>query len=235
MPRLYPESHLCDAILYDTSLIPVIARFGINLGMGEKSIAMVCKECNLDVDFFVTILNTYINEDYFPEKRMQSFCIESFIDYLAKTNSYYGRFQLPNIERHFMRLVEMSDRTNSNVELVYNFFETVRQELQARMDNDNNNWFPRLRARLKECNDVVEIANVDDMPATDAVEEKLNDLISLFVKHLTGSYDINMCHAVIFALSSLRNDIRQHNRIRNRILRPVAIGLQCDSPIISAL
>ena len=75
MPMLHPDNRLCDAILHDTSLIPVIACFGINLGMGEKSIAAVCQEYNLDADFIVTILNTYSNEDYFPEKRFQSFCI----------------------------------------------------------------------------------------------------------------------------------------------------------------
>lgn len=234
MPLLYAETRLCDAILHDTSLLPVMARFGISLGMGEKSIAAVCSEHNLDVDFFVTILNTYINEDYFPEKHLQSFCIESIVDYLGKTNVYYERFQLPNIERHFMRLVQTSDGVGSNVGIAYKFFVTVRDELLKRIVNDRDEWFPQLQERLKSCADEVEIINAAEVVPTDTVEEKLNDLISLFVKHLSGNYDINLCHAVIFVLSSLRDDIRQHNRIRNRILRPIAISLQCDSPIISA-
>ena len=228
---LHPDNRLCDAILHDTSLIPVIACFGINLGMGEKSIAAVCQEHNLDADFIVTILNTYSNEDYFPEKRFQSFCIESIIDYLTKTNQYYQRFQLPNVERHMKRLVEMSDSENNNLGLIYNFFETVRRELLMRIDNDVNVWFPQLRTKLKGCVDGVQIDTMSELQPTDAIEEKLNDLLSLFVKHLTGDYDINMCHAVIFAITSLRNDIRQHNRIRNRILRPVAVALQCDFPV----
>lgn len=233
MPLLHPENRLCDAILHDTSLIPVIARFGINLGMGEKTIAMLCQERNINTDFFLTILNAYSNEDYFPEKRLQSFCIEYIIDYLIKTNLYYQRFQLPNIERHFARLVALSADGDNNLELVYRYFGMVHSELQARIKSDEQQWFPRLRESIKSCDETVQIEATESMSPTDTVEEKLNDLLSLIVKHLTGNYDINLCHAVIFALSSLRNDIKQHNRIRNRILRPVAVRLQCDSPVIS--
>lgn len=233
MALLHPDSRLCDAILRDTSLIPVMARFGVSLGMGEKSIAAVCREHNLDVDFFVTILNTYTDEDYFPERHLQSFCIESIIDYLTKTNGYYARFQLPNIERHFVRLIELSGKEANNLERVYNFFMTVRDELLLRIETDRKQWFPQLQLSLNGCKEPLRISPDLQLPPTDTVEEKLNDLLSLIVKHLSGNYDINLCHAVIFALTSLRNDIKQHNRIRNRILRPVAIGLQCDSPVIS--
>lgn len=233
MALLHPDKRLCDAILHDTSLIPVMARFGINLGMGEKTIATVCAERNLDTEFIITILNTYINEDYFPEKRLQSFCVEQIIDYLTQTNVYYQRFQLPNIERHFMRLVELSGSKNNNVALAYNYFISVKSELLARIDSDSNVWFPQLREALSRCDETLHNTQTELLTMTDTVEEKLNDLLRLFVKHLTGDYDINLCHAVIFAITSLRNDIRQHNRIRNRILRPVAITLQCDVPIIS--
>ncbi len=231
MALLHPDTRICDAILHDISLIPVVARFGIGLGLGEKTIAAVCREHQLDADFFVTILNTFINESYFPEKRLQSFCIEPIIDYLTKTNLYYRKFQLPNIERHFNRLIESGDGDNS-LALVFKFFESLRKELLARIDADNGVWFPALREKLLAHGGTVEIDRAADLPPTDAVEEKLNDLLSLIVRHLDGEYDINLCHAVIFALESLRNDIKQHNRIRTRILRPAAVALGCDCPVI---
>ena len=109
----------------------------------------------------------------------------------------------------------------------------MRKEVLARRESDKRVWVAVLRERLQQYDKVAEEAFVADLPPTDTVEEKLNDLLSLIVRHLSGDYDINLCHAVIFALCSLRNDIKQHNRIRNRILRPVAAALQCDSPVIS--
>ena len=66
MALINAETKLCDVILHEPSVIPVINRFGIILGVGDKSIRTVCEEKNLDCEFFVTILNTFINEDYLP-------------------------------------------------------------------------------------------------------------------------------------------------------------------------
>ena len=46
-----------------------------------------------------------------------------------------------------------------------------------------------------------------------AVEEKLYDLISMFVIHLSGNYDVNLCQAVLFAIIGLKKDINLYNRI----------------------
>lgn len=55
----------------------------------------------------------------------------------------------------------------------------------------------------------------------DNIEEKLNDLINMFVIHLKGEYDVNLCHAVLVAIMTLQKDIKQNNRIRYRILLPI--------------
>ena len=62
-------------------------------------------------------------------------------------------------------------------------------------------------------------------PEEDTIEDKLNDLISMFVVHLRGDYDTNLALAVLFSLVSLKNDITQNNRIRNRILHPLRNAL----------
>ena len=59
----------------------------------------------------------------------------------------------------------------------------------------------------------------------DTIEALLADLKSIMVKHLSGDYDENLCYAVLFSICSLEKDIKQHNRIRNRILRPIADGM----------
>ncbi|OAV66758.1 hypothetical protein Barb6_02521 [Bacteroidales bacterium Barb6] len=46
------------------------------------------------------------------------------------------------------------------------------------------------------------------------------------IKHLSGEYNENLCYAVIFAISSLEKDIKQHNRIRYRILTPMVAAME---------
>ena len=223
MALINAETKLCDVILNEPSLIPVINRFGIILGVGDKTIRTVCEEKDLDSEFFVTILNTFINEDYFPEKRLKSFCATQIVDYLTQTNAYYEQFQIPNIERHFNSLINQSDSDNNNLELMKQFFEELKKELLSRIEHDRNDWFPAIKAAAEDMHGECYAQQVSPgLDEPDSLEEKLDDLKSLFVIHLQGEYDLNLCHGVIFALYSLEKDIKQHNRIRNRILRPIA-------------
>ena len=99
------------------SLIPVINRFGIRLGLGDKSVKAICEEYQLDADFFLTVINTFLNEEYFPEKKLQTFHTSQIIDYLTKTNLYYQRYQIPNIERHLGSFISMSTPGNNTLNL----------------------------------------------------------------------------------------------------------------------
>ena len=60
----------------------------------------------------------------------------------------------------------------------------------------------------------------------DPIEALLADLKSIMVKHLSGDYNEKLCYAVIFAISSLEKDIKQHNRIRYRILTPMVSAME---------
>ena len=47
----------------------------------------------------------------------------------------------------------------------------------------------------------------------------------MLVVHMKGDYDHNLGYAVLVAVFSLKKDIKQNNRIRNRILRPFSNAL----------
>ena len=99
MALINAETKLCDVILHEPSVIPVINRFGIILGVGDKSIRTVCEEKNLDCEFFVTILNTFINEDYFPENRLNSFCATQIVNYLTQYRTTFQFLDKPKRQR----------------------------------------------------------------------------------------------------------------------------------------
>ncbi|MFI3240173.1 MAG: helix-turn-helix transcriptional regulator [Bacteroidales bacterium] len=216
------ESKLSDIIISEPSVITVLNRFNIKLGVGDKTIQNICNEMNIDIQFFVTILNTYINKDYFPEATLKLFKASSIISYLVKTNNYYAHFQLANIERHFHLLMKHSDGKVNNLPLMLRFFNELKEDVMQRINYDNTVWFPHILS-LEETGTSLE-ANTANTNYNDTIEEKLNDLKSMLVIHLSGDYDQNLCHAVIFAIISLEKDIIQNNRIRYRIL-----GALCDS------
>lgn len=209
------DSKLCDMVIEEPSTLTVLNRFGIYLGLGDKTLCDNCNELNLDTDFFSSILNTYINESYFPEETLKSYSANKLIEYFRKTNNYYLRFSIPNIERHFNSLIQRSAEGNNNLDLLRRFFDEVKNELTSRIEGDE-----RIFTAIEQSNYNL-IRDIEVNESEDLIEDKLNDLINMFVIHLKGSYDTNLCHAVLVSIISLKKDINQNNRLRYRILMPL--------------
>lgn len=222
MALVTPDTKLCEVIVDEPSVVPVINRFDIVLGVGDRTIKTICKEKGIDTSFFITILNAFIHESFFLENVTGAFNAGDVVDYLRKTNNSYLRNQLPNIERHFAALISRSD-SNNNLPLLFNFYREVKTEIERRIDSDNQ-WFDAIIS-AEQSNSEVSVAGNAVQAESDSIEDKLSDLINMFVIHLRGDYDRNLCHAVLFAVISLEKDIRQNNRIRNRVLRPLVDAL----------
>lgn len=222
MALVTPDTKLCEVIVDEPSVVQVINRFDIVLGVGDRTIKSICKEKGIDTSFFITILNAFIHESFFLENLTGAFNAGDVVDYLRKTNNSYLRNQLPNIERHFAALISRSD-SNNNLPLLFNFYREVKTEIERRIDSDNQ-WFDAIIS-AEQSNSEVSVAGNAIQAESDSIEDKLSDLINMFVIHLRGDYDRNLCHAVLFAVISLEKDICQNNRIRNRVLRPLVDAL----------
>ncbi len=229
MPLVYTNMRLSEVVEEYPSLIPVLNRFGIRLGVGDKSVKDICGEYKLDTDFLLTVINTFLNEEYFPEKKLQTFHTSQIVDYLTKTNRYYLRYQLPNIERHLTSFISQSAPGNNTLLLIGRFFSSFKEKLIARIQYDETEWFPyclTLSNKLQYMTDQEALHLFTSDPKEDAIEELLYDLKSIMVKHLSGEYNENLCYAVIFGINSLERDIKQHNRIRYRILEPMVAAME---------
>lgn len=194
------ECRLRDIIFYEPSTLSLLRRFGIVPGCGGLTVAEACVQTGADTEFMLALLNTYLNEDYFPEKVLKGFPLEEVTGYLMKTVGYYIRVQLPNIERHFTSLITISPSAN-NLELLRKYFDELKAEMEANADVD-------VRTPAEAADQWLRI------------EEKLGDLLNFFVSHLQGTFDANLATAVTYALFTLYKDMRLNNRIRCRILIP---------------
>lgn len=208
------DSKLSGAIMEHPSLIPVVNRLGIDLGVGDGSVAEICLARGVNIDFAIAVINIFVDEDYFPTDASGSFPLEKTIDFLQKTNAYYTRVQLPNIDRHFSMLMQRSGKAN-NLGMLEKFYLDMREQFSECIRNDDEHLFPGLLDR--------KIIHADELMTERyaEVEERLHDLLYFFVEHLHGEYDNNLCMAVVSAVFSLERDMCQNNRIRNRILMPL--------------
>lgn len=199
MAFLTISSVLSESVSENSLLIPVLSRFGVKLGLGDKSILQICNEYSINTEFFLSILNTYLNEDYFPERLLKNLDLSEVNDYLKQTDAYYVRAQIPNLEKHLNAFISLSDPNNKQLELISKMFQEFKTEFLSRISN----------------------GVLDD----DASMALLFDLKNIMIKHISGSFNENMCYAVIFSIDSLLNDLSKHNRIREKILKPMIQNL----------
>ena len=189
---------LSDLIAKHHYLVPVVNRFGIKLGLGERSVLDVCTQYSINEDFFLVILNTYLNEDFFPEKKLQNFEIYLVADYLKKADMYYMKASVPNLEKHLNAFITMSDSENKQLRLLNKLFTEFKTEFQNRISNAD------------KC-----------MEQEDYSCTMLLDMKNILIKHISGNFNENLCYAVMFTVDSLHEDLTKHNRIRTKILQPM--------------
>ncbi|MBD8389080.1 LuxR C-terminal-related transcriptional regulator [Dysgonomonas sp. BGC7] len=189
------SSILSEVIEENHQLIPVVNRFGVKLGLGDKTIGDICHSANINTDFFLAILNTFLNEDYFPERKLQKFDLELVLKYIKQTDVYLIHGQLHNLEKHMNAFLSMSDPNNAQLKLIGKLFSDFKKELLGLIEQG--------------------------MVKGDTPLALLTDLKSIIIKHISGNFNENMCYAVIFTLDSFQKDLEKHNRIREKILKPM--------------
>lgn len=186
---------LSDLLTEHSELIPVVNRFGIQLGVGEKTIGKICLENKLNIDFILAILNVYIDEEYDPEKDLDLFDISLIVDYLKKSVENYMQASVPNLEKHFTPFIAMSGSENKELKLLHKIFFQFKTELSEHLHQG--------------------LEQLDDYPI-----ELLHDLKNIIIKHISGNYNQNLAYAVIFSITALEKELHIYNRLLEKVLRP---------------
>jgi len=231
-----PHMKMADVIQGNYLLMPVINRFGIPLGFGEKTVQAVCRKYSIDIDFFLAIINAFSHEQYFPEKKLQTFNVLMIVDYLQKTHTYYIENQVPLIEKLLTDLLRKSAVDTKKLKLIKKFFLGYKQELFTHLEREEKTTFPYVRKvhRLfhtanpspREKQTLSKYSMHVYEEEHNDVDEKLYDLKNILIKYVHGKSMGNAYQDVIFELFRLEKDILDHTRIENTILLPLVSKME---------
>lgn len=206
-------------------LLPVINRFGIRLGFKEKTVSEVCKEQQVNENFFLTIVNTYIDEDYFPEAELLSFSPKLIIEYLRKTHAYYFGYLFPEVERRLDRMLSGCEGSCEDLQLIKQFYNKYKEELSKHIQEEEEIVFPYIIALIEA------IDQQEQLPVAFAkysmksfeqehnnVDQKIFDLKNIIIKYLEPTYNDDDCNAFLYAIFQFERDLLDHARIEDKIL-----------------
>lgn len=221
---------LADVIHHDHKLLPVINRFGIHLSFGDKNIETICTENEINLGFFITIVNTFHDRQYFPKQHLQSFPASLLINYLLKTHQYYIEDKIPEIEALIKEMTANAEGNEEVYLLLQNFFNEYKDELTNHIEREENRVYPyaialeeainagafsqELRKRLDSYSILEYEEDHED------IEEKLFDFKNIIIKYLPAPVNNQLCFHILDDLFMLEKDLNEHARIENMILIP---------------
>lgn len=221
------KNKLVDLIHSNYHLLPVIHRFGIRLGVGNKTVETICVQYKINADFFLSIVNTFQNKDFLPDDKLFSFSPLLIIDYLRRTHKYYKDYSLPRIEKLLNELQLSANQQNNEMRMIEEFYLKYKTKLLSHIDDEENKVFPYI---IKLVNTPTEIENknfkINFEEEHENVDLEIDDLKNLIIKYLKPSYNELICNELLIEIFRFERDILNHARIEDTILIPQVKQLQ---------
>jgi regulator of cell morphogenesis and NO signaling len=206
-------------ILANHHLLPVFHRFGFRLGFGNKTVEQLCNEHEVTSDFFLAIVNTFQNKNYFPEKKLLSFSPLLIIEYLKNTHRYYIHYSLPKIERLLHNLLLSSKKQDNEMKTIETFYLDYKKKLLTHIEDEEEKVFPYIEklvtAPQKLENKHIHLSFEEDH---ENVDLEIDDLKNLIIKYINKDYDELLCNELIAEICRFEKDILDHARIEDAIL-----------------
>ncbi|MGD2033899.1 MAG: hemerythrin domain-containing protein [Bacteroidales bacterium] len=228
---LNKNTKMAEVIHVNYLVLPILERFDIQLGFGDKTIREVCSDRNVNVDFFLEIINSFNDHHYFPEAQFKTFPLRSIIQYIQKSHNYYLDNKIPQIESLIQKLKDLSEVSQKEqVELIEKFFQEYKDEIIIHIQNEENDVFPyiltiddaiseqRIDESLKKLVHERSIKYFIDTHTN--IEDKLYDLKNIIIKYLPPAKDHTISNALLFELFRLERDLNDHARMEDKVLAP---------------
>jgi len=226
MDKFNRQNSITDLVEANYHLLPVLNRFGIELGNRDKRLEKICIEQNISIDFFLAIINTFHDDEYFPETELKAFSPLLIINYLKKTHQYYIEYVIPKLESLLMQLIESNKTEIHQLEIIEQFWLKYKDELLLHLDDEEQVAFPYIIDLVENNIKNTQYAIHTFEKEHTNVDIKLNDLKKLIIKYIDPVYDNNICNDFLITLFRFEKDIKDHARIEDKILIPQVIELE---------
>lgn len=209
---------MSDLIDADYRLLLLLNRLNISLGFGEKSVDTVCKENHFNTDCFLFLANYQSNKSILNiQEAFATLPIAPFLQYLKSSHSYFLDRRLPNIRRK-LQLVFASEE-KALLDVVLNFFDNYRKEVQEHMDYEDEEVFPYIHSLINgTSNHKYSIDTFEERHNN--IEDKMNDLKQILMKYVSGTADQMLMINILMELYMSEEELEAHTFIEDSLVIP---------------
>lgn len=198
------QDKMCELMAREPDAIRIISRFGLTMGVGEKTIEEVCREHGVHCPTFLAVVN--YKTDHVADCNPEDIDIDTLRMYLRNAHAYFIDFQMPRIRRDLIEAINPAD-TNSQIPmLILRFYDEYVQEIRIHIEHENEGiWEQHAQ---------------DDQN----ISSKFSEIKNLIIKYYPSqAADVKHTYAIISVMNDLfdiEQDFSTHCSIEDDILVP---------------
>ena len=219
------QMRMAELIEYNYNLLLLFPRFGLELGVGESSVAEQCIRQGVSPELFVMMCNIYTFADYMPTtSELKQLDIEQLLNYLSRSHKYYIDSRIKPIEQQLKSITGHCSLSHSAV--LQRFFSEYEQEVIHHFTYEETTVFPYIRTLMARKEKQAEY-DIDIFKNNHSnTDDKLSDLKNILVKHLRGIGMAAETTELLFQIFSLEEDLSRHTFIEDVVLIPMVQQLE---------
>jgi len=228
---------LANVILENYHLISIISRFGIKFGFGDKTVEQVCRQYNINTDFFLEIVNAFNDREYNPYSTLKKMSLSLTVTYLLKSHYYYNKIKLPIIENLVKQLKWDSKDDKKNKDVLKKFFSQYRNEVREHTLNEEKEIYPYVLELEKNFNNREKIdsefleklhqKSIKDYADThDELNSSLLDLKNIIIKYLNPVKNKEITEQILIEIFKLEKDMTDHTELEEKVIIPIAVKME---------
>ena len=222
-PSLSEDTKLYELIANNPRLLPLLSRFGIQLGFGDRSVDEVCRLNHVSTRLFIHVCALHFDHDTPPRiESPDDADLDSLLSYLRASHRAYLDEHFPHIEMHLGRITEAAGPRYGK--LLDHFYNEYKTEMVKHFKYEEEVVFPYIDAlRQGRSTDY----SIDQFRHNHSnIEDALEDMTNILIKYLPG--DILPSERICIAtdIMELSSDLISHSRIEEHILIPFVESLE---------
>lgn len=217
------DDRMCDLVCDKFPVLQVMSRFGIALGFGDRTIAEVCTENEVDTATFLAVVNLLMNQAD-GSLLAEEVSVRSLTDYLHNSHDYFLRFRLPAIRR---KLIGAVDCSQSDVSFaIMRYFDEYVAEVDRHMAYEEKTVFPYVEALLAG-EKGSQYSMEEFRRHHDRIEERLRELKNIIIKYYPSG-STNELNGALFDIFTCEQELTSHNAVENEIFIPAVERIASD-------
>lgn len=220
MKKVTLRDKLADIVKQEFIFYSIFERLGVNNLYKDLTINDACEINGINKNFFLIVVNTYINNNYTPLSDAISFPVKDLVKYLINTHRAYDISFIPRIRELFSKIMNLDP--GSGVKYVSDIFLKTQKKFIQHYKEENDILFPAIISRMNDDNSV---CNIELVELIDSIEkgkhqrflDAIEDLLSIFIKYVKPNCKREIVELLVL-LDTFSKDMTHHMIIEDRYL-----------------